>query len=439
MDFTLETIYSILTLDFYVKKNSGDRIQTSEKEEKMKITRRNFLLFSGFSSASLFSKKHKAENDSRPSLKKPFISSSRDAWIELNLENMRRNLEKVRKKVKVPVMAVIKANAYGHGLKEVGRYLNKIDIDFLMVCKLQEAMELREAGVACPVHNFGPFSSEDANVLIKNNISQSVFTEEVQNLSQTAQKIGTTAKIHIHIDTGMGRMGIPYYKALPYIERVSSLKGIKIIGISTTLTEDDEFDREQLNRFHSLCRNAEKKGLSLGLKHAASSAGIFALKSSYLDLVRPGIVLYGYYPSEKTQKQDSLSLKPVLQLKSRVAAVKTLRRGDSIAYHRAYIAKKREKIAVIPTGYSDGYPFNVIDKGFVLIKGERFPIIGGITANHMEVRLKLDSPIAPGDETVLIGSQGKDKITANEVARWAEVSTYKILLCLNPLLPIIII
>jgi alanine racemase len=125
----------------------------------------------------------------------------------------------------------------------------------------------------------------------------------------------------------------------------------------------------------------------------------------------------------------------VLQLKSRVAAVKHLRPGDSVSYHRAYIAKTREKMAVIPVGYSDGYPFQVVGKGWVLIKGQKFPIIGDITANHMEVRLDLDSPISVGDEVVLLGSQGKEDITANHLAEWADVSTYKMLLRLNPLLP----
>jgi alanine racemase len=151
-------------------------------------------------------------------------------------------------------------------------------------------------------------------------------------------------------------------------------------------------------------------------------------------MVRPGILVYGYYPSEESQHNDKLALKPVLQLKCRVAAVKTLRPGDSISYHRAYIAKTREKIAVLPIGYSDGYPFNMAGRGFVLLNGERAPIVGSVTANHLEVRLKLDSNVSVGDEAVLIGDQKKENISADELARWAEISTYKILIGLNPLL-----
>jgi len=332
-------------------------------------------------------------------------------------------------------MGVIKANAYGHGLVEAGRYLDKVGIDYLMVCKLQEAVQLREAGVECPVHNFGPFCPENSEVLIKNNISQSVFTEEIKILNNIAKNLGKKAKIHIHIDTGMGRMGVLYYKALPFIIETSFLKNLHIMGTSTTLTEDHEFDKVQLKRFLSLCKKAEEKGISLGLKHAASSDGLLGFPKAYLDMLRPGILIYGYYPSKKTQKEDCFSLKPVLQLKSRVAAVKMLRSGDSISYHRAYIAKGMEKIAVIPVGYSDGFPYNLTEKGFVLIRGERFPIIGSVTANHMEVKLKLDSQVNSGDEVVLIGSQGKDNITVDEISRWSGVSTYKILIGLNPLLP----
>lgn len=365
-----------------------------------------------------------------PDLEKPAL----DAWIELNLENMAWNLDKIRRQVQVPVMAVIKANGYGHGVVEVGSFLDEAGIDALMVCRLSEAIRLREAGVKCPILNFGPLFPENADILAGYDISQSIFTDQAEDLSQRAQNLGAKIKVHIHIDTGMGRMGIPYYEAFPYIVNTSAQDGLRIEGISTTLTEDPEFDKDQMERFLDLCRQAEEKGIRLGFKHACSSAGIFSGKSFYLDMIRPGIVLYGYYPNRKTQQEDLFSLRPVLQLKSRVAAAKILRPGDSVSYHRAYKATKKEKIAVIPVGYSDGYPFQVVGKGFVLIRGQRFPIIGDITANHLEVRLPYDSPISIGEEVVLIGSQGRERIHADEAAGWAGISTYKLLLRLSPLL-----
>jgi alanine racemase len=403
----------------------------------IKISRRNFLMFSGLNSALFL--KFRGRKKPFPTLpQKSSLPTSCDPWIELSLEHMAWNLDKIRKTVKVPVMAVIKANGYGHGLVEVGHYLEKKGIDYLMVGKLQEAMHLRKAGVSCPVLNFGSFSPEDAEEIIQNDISQSVFTEEVSRLNQTSLRIGKKAKIHLHIDTGMGRMGIYYHRALPYIEKVSSMEGLSVKGISTALTEDEDFDKEQLRRFLHLCQEAESKGISLGLKHAASSDGILDLPNAHLDMVRPGIALYGYYPSEKTQKEDSLHLRPVLQLKSRVVAVKSLRPGDSLSYHRKFTAKKREKIAIIPVGYSDGYPPQVVNKASVLIKGKRFPLIAAITANHCVALLEEDSNVSIRDEVILIGFQGEKKITAEEVAHWAEVSAYKVLIGLNPLLPRII-
>jgi alanine racemase len=399
------------------------------------ISRRNFLLISSLNSVSLLSRFNSPKKVPSNLLSKTPLPYSHDPWIELNLENITWNLNQVRKSVRVPVMAVIKANAYGHGVIETGQHLEKNGIDYLMVGKLQEALLLRKSGVSAPILNFGSFCSEEEDEIIQNDISQSVFTEAALSLSQASLRLSKKAKIHIHIDTGMGRMGIPYHEALPFIEKVSSLKGLSIKGISTTLTEDDEFDREQLRRFLRLCREAESRGISLGLKHAASSDGMLDLPSSRLDMVRPGIALYGYYPSEKTQKEDPLQLRPVLQLKSRVVATKTLRPGDSLTYHRKYTAKKREKIAVVPVGYSDGYPSNAVNKASVLIRERRFPLIAAITANHCLALLKENSPVSTGDEVVLLGIQGKEKITADDIARWAESSSYKILIGLNPLLP----
>lgn len=401
----------------------------------MRLTRRDFLALSSLSATSFLAGLEKKRVTNKLHYEKRESLSHFDGWIELNAENMYWNLEKLRKRVKVPIMAVIKANGYGHGLVEVARLLEGNNIDHLMVGKLQEAYRLRESGISSPILNFGPFSREEADTIVQCHISQSVFTEDVEDLNSSALKLKKKAKVHIHVDTGLGRAGIQYFKVLPYIEKICSLKAIAVEGISTTLTEDPDFDRIQIKRFLSLCQEAEIKGISLGRKHAASSSGIMTLPLSYLDMVRPGITLFGYYPSEEAQKKDSLSLRPVLQLKSRIYTVKTLRPGDSVSYHRAYTAKKKEKIALIPVGYSDGYPSHVLNKASVLIRGKRFPLIGAITANHMEALLSDDEQVSTGDEVVLIGTQGNQKVTADEVARWAGVSTYKILLGLNPLLP----
>ena len=401
----------------------------------MKLTRRNFIWLSGIGSMSFWTRK--AQGSQMPThlvSSKLSPNANPSVWIELNLDNMGWNLKQIKNVVGVPVMAVIKANAYGHGIEQVGLYLDQQGIDSLMVGKFQEAVQLRNNGVSCPIHNFGPISESDPQWLVEHRVSQSVFSDEIYALDSTALRIGKKALVHVHIDTGMGRMGIPYREAPSYIDKLARLSGIKIMGISTTLTEDIKYDKTQLDRFNDICQRFEENEIPLGLRHAASSGGIFTMPSAYLDMVRPGITLYGYYPSETTQAEDKLSLRPVLQLKTRVAAVKTLRSGDSVSYHQVYKAKKKEKIAVLPIGYSDGYPTTAVNKGSVLIRGKLNPIIASITANHMEVLLSKDSSVSVGDEAILIGTQEKVTISAFDVAQWAGISVYKILLSLNPLL-----
>ncbi len=404
----------------------------------MKINRRNFLSFAGVSSAAFLSSRM---DFNRPHPGSNYQNSSYDdVWIELKLENMGWNLEQIRKFVKVPIMAVIKCNGYGHGLVEVGRYLDQKKIDALMVVSLPEALKLREAGVSCPVHNFGPLHEDAAEILINKNISQSIFTEKAQKLNAAALRIGKRINVHIHVDTGMARMGIPYYEALPYIKKVAGWKGLRIKGISTAMSEDNELDKEQIKRFEILCKHAESEGISLGIKHALSTTGIFSQRSSYLDMVRPGLLFFGYYPSQEVrEKFKEITLKPVLQLKSRVAVVRNLRPGDPVSYNKSYVAKTREKIAVIPVGYSNGYPYNAQGKTFVLINGERCPVVAYMSANHMEVLLKPDSNVSMEDEVVLLGTQGKEEITADDIAEWTGVSSYKVMIWLNPLMPRIIL
>ena len=185
----------------------------------MKISRRFFLWTSGLGSLFLFFKKARGTKIPFTSSKISSPDSTDDVWIELNLENMGWNLKQVRKLVKTPVMAVIKANAYGHGLTEAGNYLERNGIDSLMVGKFQEAVQLREAGVSCPIHNFGPLFAADTDWLVEFGISQSVFTDRIETLNSSALRVGKKAKVHVHVDTGMGRMGIPYQEAFPYVKK----------------------------------------------------------------------------------------------------------------------------------------------------------------------------------------------------------------------------
>jgi alanine racemase len=372
--------------------------------------------------------------DSSPALKGE-VAGRMDPWIEVNLSHILWNFSQIKKWAKVPVMAVVKANAYGHGLVEVSRALEKAGVDWLMVGKLQEAIQLRQAGVRCSILNFGPFNRQDCEEIIGLNISQSVFSEDAVFLNEAASRLGKKASVHIDIDTGMSRTGILYDRALPFIEKIASLSQVKIEGLATTLTEDPEFDREQLKRFTGVCASAEKRGVRLGLRHAASSAGIFESPQFCLDMIRPGITLYGYYPNSQTQKEDLLKLRPALKLAAKVTFVKDLSPGESLSYHRLFTAPKKMRVATVGIGYSDGYPPQLGGKGWVSIRGKKYPVFPAVTANHTMIDLLNDPEIKVGDDVVLIDNQKNSSLTADVLAESSGVSDYRILIGLNPLLP----
>ena len=359
-----------------------------------------------------------------------------DAGLEISLKNISDNIVKIKKWVKDrPVMAVIKANAYGHGLVGVGSYLDKNGIDYLATGKLQEAAALREAGVKCPVLNFGPFSKEDAEIIVRENVSQSVYNDNVIFLNEAAKRLNKQADVHIKIDTGLGRVGIPYYTAFPFIEKVSNMENVRIAGVFTTFTEDEAFDREQLQRFLFLCERAKRKRIDIGLRHAASSAGVLSFTQGHLDMVRPGITIYGHYPSDEEYKKKRIDLKSAMSLKTTVSCVKLLRKGDSISYHQKYTAKREEKVVTAAIGYSDSFPVNVIGKASAIIKGTKFPLIAAVTSNHISILVDKNTDVKVGDEITLIGESGSSVIRAEELAEAADTSVYKILIWQNPLTP----
>ncbi len=364
------------------------------------------------------------------------VNESFDPWLEIDLSRIAWNLNQIRKLVlNRPVMGVIKANAYGHGLVELGQCLQKEHIHSLAVGKVAEALQLRQSGVSVPLLNFGPLSSSESEQLVHFHISQSVFTDAVDSLAKAARKWGQHAKVHILIDTGLGRVGVPFRKALSFIEKVSKMPEIRLEGLFTAFTEDKNFDKVQLQRFLTICAAARKQGIGLGLRHANSSAGILSFPQANLDMVRPGIAIYGHYPSSEEYKARHIDLKPALSLKTRVSYVKKLQPGDSVSYHRKFTAKEETLVATLPVGYSDGYSPQIADKGEVLIQGRRRPMVAAATANHIIVNITGIENIKIGDEAVLIGAQGHSKIEAEEVAQWAGTSVYKVLIGLNPLLP----
>ena len=388
------------------------------------FSRRGFLTLAGAAPLALAFRRPVL----RDAITMPAASLERfDPWIEINLKHLAWNLSQVRRRVSNrPVMVVIKANAYGHGLVGVARFLETQNVRHFAVGKVQEAVSLRENGITSTILNFGPFSQEEAVELVRIEVSQSVYTDAVDMLKLAARRLNKRAKVHIKVDTGLGRVGVPYYEAGAFIERVASIPEVLIEGIFTTFTEDPEFDRLQLQRFLQVCDAAVQKGIALGLRHAASSAAVATFPESFLDMVRPGDAIYGLEPL------PNLDLRPVMSLKTRVIYVKRLRPGDAVSYHRRFTAARETLVATLPLGYSDGYPPQAVDQGEVLIQGRRWHLIAAVTANHSTVDVTGAERLKIGDEVVLFGRQGNEELKIGEVADWAGSSVYKVAIGMQP-------
>lgn len=358
-------------------------------------------------------------------------------WLEIQRSHLSWNVQQVARRVEGrPILAVLKANAYGHGLAQTARHLETLrEIHGLAVFNAEEALELRGAGIRKPILVLGPTSETELDLLVRSDIMPSVYEDRGALLSRLAARYQKPVKVHLYLDTGLGRMGIPYYRVLPLIESLAAREAIRFDGILTPLTEEDDFDRVQLRRLQDVYDQARARGIDLGLRHAASSAAVFHLPEAFLDMVRPGICLYGCYPDERSEQTRALQLRPAMSLKARVMYVKQLRAGDSLQYHRAYVARKPVWVATLPVGYSDGWLRQAAGTCSVLIKRRRYPVIASVTSNHTLVEVGEEPRVQAGDEALLFGQSGTDAIDAHEVANLTNTSIYTLLIQMNPLLP----
>lgn len=359
-----------------------------------------------------------------------------NAWIEIDLARLGANLRNIRKHVgDTKVMAVVKANAYGHGLPEVGVCFEANGADALMVIDLAEAMSLRDAGVEIPILNFGAVPRGLYPTLIEQEISHAVFSDEIDELSAAAKRIGKKARVHLHVDTGLGRLGVPWKRARGYIERLAKLDGLEIEGVMTTLAEYGDFDRQQVLRLQELVHWAREGGIDLGWRHAVSTGGLLSAGDElWLDMVRPGLLLYGYYSGPEEEKERRIDVRPAFTVKARVAYVKTIEAGESVSYHRTFVAERETTVATMPIGYSNGYPRALVDKGEVLIRGRRHPLLSLITMNHCQARIDAGE-VAEDDVAVIVGSQGDEALALTDVAEKAGLSAYQLLTRFSPLMP----
>jgi alanine racemase len=361
--------------------------------------------------------------------------SSFDPWVEIHRDNLRHNvLEISRRAGSRPILAVIKNNGYGTGVANIAQLLEpQAEIFGFAVVKLHEAISLRNAGIRKPVLLMGPFDEKNLEEAAANNIMPMVYTAQGAALDKIAAKLQKPVALHICVDTGIGRVGVPYYQAAPLIRDLANRKSVQIQGTMMTFAEDLEFDKEQLRRFQETCGALEKEGIALGKKHAASSFTLFQHADAFFDMVRPGMAIYGIYSENEFRHTGVMDLRPAISLKARVVYAKKLRKGDSAGYNRAYMAKDDVWVATLPVGHADGWPREAAKGAKVRINGELFPVIASVSASHCIVEIGSEERVKIGDTATFFDAQPGSR--PEDVSEACGASVYDLTMHLNPLLP----
>jgi alanine racemase len=355
----------------------------------------------------------------------------RPAWAEIDLDVFEENIREIRRVIgpRPGIMAVVKANAYGHGAVECALVAQEAGCS-LAVAVVSEGVELRKAGLRAPVLVLGYTPPEQADLCVENDLEATVFSmDAARALSGAAARQGKWARVHVKVETGMGRLGIIPGAALnSFISQASALPNLRVAGVFTHFAASDsdpDYTRAQFRAFRDGTKDIERiagKGIA---RHSSNSAAIMDFPETHLDAVRPGIILYGYYPSERVTKKAGV--RPFLSLKCRIAHVRSAEVGETIGYGRTYRVDEPRLIATLPIGYADGYRRALSNRGHVLIHGRRAPIVGRVCMDQTMVDVTGIAGVAPGYEAVLLGSQGKLTISADDLAAGVGTISHEIL------------
>jgi len=366
----------------------------------------------------------------------------RPAYLEIDLDALAFNVRSIKRKLgmDVKMLAVVKADGYGHGAYAVSRVVLENGADSLGVAILEEGVELREKGVKAPIVNLYPEPHQRAKKIVEYDLEQVVTDLKlVKNLSQEAKRRNKLCSVYIEIDTGLGRYGVLPENTRELARKIKSLPNIRLKGVlsqfSTADAKKKDFAYKQLRIFKDTLDDLKAHSNHIPITSIANSGAVLDIPASYFNHVRVGHILYGLYPSSETS--ESIRLKPVMSLKSKVVFVKEVEKGTSISYGKSYIAKKRSKIATIPLGYADGYSRLLSNKGEVLVKGKRAKVVGRVCMDAFMVDVSHIPAVRSGSEVVVMGRQGKDEITAHDLGRWTNTFAYEIMTRMGKRLPVV--
>jgi len=365
-------------------------------------------------------------------------SVMRPTIVEVRLARLAENFRAIQAAVTpATVMPIVKANAYGHGLVDVARHLVGLGTTSLGVALLEEAIMLREAGVTLPILVMGGIFGDQIPVFLRHGLTLTASSiDKLRQIDDVARDLGVTAKVHLKIDTGMERIGVHYYNAEGLLERAAECRHCVVEGIYSHFANADAADlgsaRLQLSRFLDVLQWYDKHGVKPPVRHIANSGAILQLPESHLDLVRPGILLYGVYPSAEVR--HTIAVRPALTWKSGVVYFKVVKPGHPVSYGSTWQSDHPVRVVTVPVGYGDGYFRALSNVAQVIIRGRKYPVVGRVCMDQIMVNLEWDSAYN-GDDVVLLGEGGREIITCEDIAAWAGTIPYEILTNINTRVP----
>ena len=364
----------------------------------------------------------------------------RPTWVEVDLSALRHNILAIKKWVgpQIKILGIVKADAYGHGDDEVSRVLLNNGVEMLGIAILEEGIQLRNKGIKASLLLLGGIFEDQIDAVIQYDLTPTVYDLSLADvLSKKAKKLDKVLKIHVYVDTGMGSIGVKYNKAVEFVKSLQDMKNLFIEGIYTHCACSDEkdsaFTNLQIQRFRDLLITLDANKVCIPLRHMANSGAIIGYPGSYFDMVRPGLSLYGLYPSEEVSRD--INIRPIMSFKTRITHIKDMESGDTVGYGRSYRITKPTRVATLPLGYDDGYSRLLSNRGEVIIRGTKAPIIGRVCMDQCFVDVTHIADVSVGDEVVLYGSQGQESISIESVARQANTIPYEVTCSISKRVP----